>query len=101
MLFRSLAGKVDGLLKAILIFPAIVITVLLSIALAFGLGTLANLIGERLFPTQSGWKRICWGTLLLGVGGSVPFPGWFLLLPYAAWVGLGAFLLGLFQKTSG
>lgn len=96
----TLAEKVDGLLKAILIFPAVVIAAILSLALAFGLGSIANLIGERLAPAQPAWKRTLWGTLLLGLGGAVPLLGWFLLLPYAAWVGMGAFLLGFFQKTS-
>jgi len=79
--------------------PAILIAVILSIALCIGLVSMSNLIGERIAPTQSAWKRTFWGTLLLGLGSSVPLLGWFLLLPYAAWVGLGAFLLGFFQKT--
>ena len=97
----TLAEKVDGLLNAILIFPAIVIALILSIALGFGLGSISNLIGERLAPAQSTWKRTLWGTLLLGLGGSVPLLGWFLLLAYAVWIGMGAFFLGFFQKTSG
>lgn len=96
----SLSEKVDGLLKAILTFPALIIAVLLSIALSFGLGSISNLIGERLAPTRPTWQRTLWGTLLLGLGGSVPFVGWFLLLPYAAWVGMGAFIISFFQKTN-
>ncbi len=99
MALFSLAGKAEGLLKAILLLPAILIAVILSIALCIGLVSMSNLIGERLAPTQSAWKRTFWGTLLLGLGSSVPLLGWFLLVPYAAWVGLGAFLLGFFQKT--
>jgi hypothetical protein len=101
MTLFTLAEKVDGLFKAILILPAIVMAVILSIALGLGLVSISNLIGERLSPALSAWKRTFWGTLLLGLGGSVPILGWFLLLPYAAWVGMGAFLLGFFQKTSG
>ncbi len=99
MALFSLAGKAEGLLKTILLLPAILIAVILSIALCIGLVSMANLLGERLAPAQSAWKRTFWGTLLLGLGCSVPLLGWFLLLPYAAWVGLGAFLLGFFQKT--
>ena len=96
----SLSERVDGLLKVILLFPALVVTILLAIALSFGLGSMAQLIGERLAPTHSAWKRTFWGVLLLGLGGSVPLLGWFLLLPYAAWVGMGAFIIGFFQKTN-
>lgn len=96
----SLAEQVGDLLRAILLLPALFLTVLLAIALSFGLGSMAQLIGERLAPAQSAWKRTFWGVLLLGLGGSVPLLGWFLLLPYAAWVGMGAFIIGFFQKTS-
>jgi hypothetical protein len=96
----SLANKVDGLFKAILVFPAIGVTAILSIALSFGLGSMASLIGERFTPGQPAWKQVLWGTLFLGLGSSVPFVGWFLLLPYTAWVGVGAFIISLFKKTS-
>lgn len=96
----SLSERVEGLLKVILLFPALAFTVLLAIALSFGLGSMAALVGERLAPAQAAWKRTFWGALLLGLGGSVPLLGWFLLLPYAAWVGMGAFIIGFFQKTN-
>ncbi len=96
----SLSEQVGDLLRAILLFPALFLTILLAIALSFGLGSMAQLIGERLVPAQSAWKRTLWGALLLGLGGSVPLLGWFLLLPYAAWVGMGAFIIGFFQKTT-
>jgi hypothetical protein len=95
----SLSEQVGGLLRGILLLPALFLTILLSIALSFGLGSMGQLIGERLAPAQSAWKRTFWGALLLGLGGSVPLLGWFLLLPYAAWVGMGAFIIGFFQKT--
>jgi len=96
----SLSERADGLLKVILVLPALVITVILSIMLSFGLGSLAALVGERIAPTQPTWLRTLWGTLLLGLGSSVPLLGWFLLLPYAAWVGMGAFIIGFFQRTN-
>lgn len=96
----SLSERVDGLLKVILMLPALAIAVILSIMLSFGLGGLAALIGERIAPTRPAWQRMLWGTLLLGLGSSVPLLGWFLLLPYAAWVGMGAFIIGFFQKTN-
>jgi hypothetical protein len=96
----SLSDRLDGLLKTVLILPALVISIILSIMLGAGLGSMAVLVGERLVPAQSLWKRLFWGTLVLGLGSSVPLLGWFLLLPYAAWVGMGAFIIGFFQKNT-
>lgn len=97
MVLLIVAEQIDGLLKAILSFPALVIFTVLAITLSFGLTGVVNLIGERIAPTQSGWQRTLWGTLLLGIGCSVPLVGWFLLLPYAACAGIGAFITGFFQ----
>lgn len=96
----SLSESAGGLLKGILLLPALFLSALLAIGMSFGIGGMAALIGERLAPTQAAWKQILWGTLLLGLGSSMPFLGWFLLLPYAAWLGIGAFIIGFFQKTS-
>jgi hypothetical protein len=96
----SLTERAGDLLRVVLMLPALVISVILSIMLTFGLGSLAALIGERIAPTRPAWQRMLWGALLLGLGSSVPLLGWFLLLPYAAWVGMGAFIIGFFQKTS-
>jgi len=95
----SLSEQLGGVLRGILLLPALFLTVLLAIALSFGLGSMAQLLGERLAPARPVWQRTLWGTILLGLGGSVPLLGWFLLLPYAAWVGMGAFIIGFFQKT--
>lgn len=97
MVLLIVAEQTEDLLKAILSFPALAIFTVLAITLSFGLAGMVNLIGERVSPTQSGWRRTLWGTLLLGIGCSVPFVGWFLLLPYAACAGIGAFITGFFQ----
>ncbi len=99
--FFSIAEKVDGFLKVLLLLPSLLVTIILSTALSFGLCSMSQLIGERIAPTQSTWKHTLWGALLLGLGGSVPLVGWFLLLPCAAWVGMGAFIISFFQKTTG
>lgn len=99
LLLFSLGDRVDGLLKVILVLPALVIATTLCIALSFGLGGVANTLGERLAPTQSKWRQVLWGTLLLGLGCSLPFVGWFVLFPYAGWVGVGAFIVSFFQKN--
>lgn len=91
------AENTSDLLKLILTLPALVIFTVLLITLSFGLTGLVQLIGERIAPTQSIWRRTLWGTLLLGVGCAVPLAGWFLLLPYAACAGIGAFITSFFQ----
>lgn len=95
-----LSGKVDGLLKALLTIPALVLTTLLSLTLSLGLTAMANLIGERVAPAQHPWRRTLAGTLLLGFACAVPLVGWFLLFPYAGWVGIGAFILSYFQPAA-
>jgi len=99
LVFFSLGDKVGGPLKAVLMLPALVIIAALFVAVSFGLGGVANSLGERLAPDQSKWRQVLWGTLLLGLGCSVPIVGWFLLFPYAGWVGTGAFIISFFQKS--
>ena len=91
------ADKTSDLLKLILTIPALVIFAVLALTLSFGLTGMVNLIGERIAPAQSLWRRTLWGTLLLGIACAVPLVGWFLLLPYAACAGIGAFITGFFQ----
>jgi hypothetical protein len=98
MLF-SASERLEGLPKVIILLPALILMIILSIGLSFGLEIMSHLLGERVAPTQPVWKQIMMGTLLLGFGGVVPIFGWFLLLPYAAWTGLGAFIITQFQKT--
>lgn len=98
MLLFSLSEQADGLLKGILFVLALAITIILSVSLSFGLAGMATVIGERITPTQSPWRRTLWGALLLGLGCAVPLLGWFLLLPAAAWAGMGAFIIVYFQK---
>jgi len=94
-----LADKTDGLLKGLLTIPALLIAGLLSIGLCLGLAGVVNLVGERVAPGQSAWQRSLWGTLLLGLACVVPLVGWFLVLPYAGWVGIGGLVIGLFQPS--
>jgi hypothetical protein len=89
--------QTEGLLKVILATPALAIFTVLAIILSFGLTGMVNLVGERVAPSQSPWRRALWGTLLLGIGCSVPLVGWFLLLPYAACAGIGACITSFFQ----
>jgi hypothetical protein len=56
------------------------------------------LIGERLFPDHAIWKQILLGSICLSLACALPFVGWFLLLPYVGFVGIGAVILGFFER---
>jgi hypothetical protein len=94
----SISDKAGGFVKVILTIPALVITAGLAIMLSFGLTGTANLLGERILPEVGSWKRTVLGTAVLCFACSLPFAGWFLLFPYVGLVGIGAFILGLFQR---
>lgn len=94
----SVAGNAGNFVKVILIIPALVVTAALTIMLSFGLTGMVNLLGERILPEVSTWKRTVFGAVILTFACALPFVGWFLLLPYAGFVGIGAFILGLFQR---
>src|SRR5262245_54680356 len=88
----------NEVLRGLLSLPVIVLATVLGIGLSFGLAGMVELVGERLAPAQTAFRRTLWGTLALSLGSSIPFAGWFLLLPYAGLTGLGAFILGFFWR---
>jgi hypothetical protein len=94
----SLAENAGPFIKGLLTIPALLITAFLLIMLSFGLAGTANLLGERIFPDLPAWKQTVWGTVCLSFACAVPFVGWFLLLPYTGFIGVGAFILGFFQR---
>ena len=94
----SLAENAGSFIRVILTIPALLITATLAVMLSFGLAGMVNLLGERIFPEVTSWKRIIFGTAVLSFACALPLVGWFLLLPYAGFVGIGAFILGLFQR---
>jgi hypothetical protein len=49
---------------------------------------------------MSAWKRNLWSAVILCIACALPFVGWFLLLPYVAFTGIGATILGFFQRAS-
>jgi hypothetical protein len=98
LVLLSVSENTAGLLKAILTMPALLILALLAIVLSFGLAGMSNLIGERIFPDVPVWRQILWGTICLSLACALPFVGWFLLLPYVGFVGIGAVILGFFQR---
>ena len=94
----SISNNTTGLVKGIVFIPALFLTGVLLIGLSFGLTGMVGVLGERLFPDQSAWKRTLWSTLAFSFGIAVPVAGWFLLLPYIGLTGLGAFILSFFSK---
>jgi len=96
----SIAGNAGNFVKVILNIPALLITAALVIMLSFGLTGMVNLLGERILPEVVSWKRTAFGTMVLCFACALPFVGWFLLFPYVGFVGIGAFILGLFQRES-
>ena len=98
LLMFALGDATTGPLKAIITLPALfLLAVLLGLA-SFGMLSVVNMVGERLFPEQTLLIRIFGATLLLYLACALPFVGWFLLLPYLLTTGVGAVVLGFFQR---
>ncbi len=98
MVLLSIADKTGPFIKGVLTVPAVIILAFLGILLSFGLAGMSNLIGERIFPNFPVWKQYLWGTACLSLACVLPFVGWVLLLPYVSFVGIGAVILGFFQR---
>jgi hypothetical protein len=101
LLLFSLGDGTAGPLKVILTIPALFLLAALLGLASFGLLSIVNMVGERTVPDQSTLKQIFWGTFLLSLACALPFVGWFLLLPYVLMIGVGATILGFFQKGEG
>ncbi len=100
VLFAVSEGVENGVVKFILLVPALVITAVLAVLLSFGLSAMISILGERVFPELSDWRKTFWGTVILAFGSAIPTVGWFLLFPYIALTGFGAVILGFFQRDS-
>lgn len=105
VLFLSALGFGFGALAdatgaGVLQLPAVVLLGLLAILLTFGLTAVAVLLGSRLFPAASPFRRWLGGGIVLTLAALTPFVGWFGLLPYAAFLGSGGILLGLLRGAS-
>lgn len=98
MILLSVAENIEGAIKVILTIPALLIAALMTIILSFGLAGMVNLVGERIMPEHSSLKKTVWGSVMLTFASALPFVGWFLLLPYVAFLGFGAVILGFFQR---
>jgi len=100
LVLLSLAENAGAVVKGILTIPAVLIVAFLSIVLSFGLAGMSAFVGERIFPGLPAWKQLLWGTVCLALACSLPFVGWFLLLPYVGFVGFGAVILAFVQKEN-
>ena len=96
----SIANTGSGLISGILTIPALLITGFLTLLLTFGLSSIVNELGVRLFPDQAAWKQTVWGCAIMTFACALPFVGWFLLLPYIICLGVGATILGFFQRET-
>lgn len=99
-ILMALSENAGGALRVIALVPAVLIIGALAVAMSFGLTGTVNLIGERALPEASALKRTVWGTIFLGLACALPLVGWFLLLPYVGLTGIGAFIIGFFQRES-
>ena len=96
----SIANTGSGLISGILTIPALIITGFLTLLLTFGLSGIVTEIGVRLLPDHTAWKQTVWGSVTLTFACALPFVGWFLLLPYIICLGVGATILGFFQREA-
>ena len=100
LILLSLSNATGGPLAAILMIPGLILLGILLGLASFGLTCIVNRIGEQIMPEQNLLKRTFWGTLSLSLACGLPFVGWFLLLPYVLIIGVGAAILGFFQRNA-
>lgn len=92
------ANRVNEVARIGLLFPTVGVLVFLGILLSLGLTGMVKELGLRIAPEQESRKQLVVGSVLLVCACALPFVGWFLLLPYIAFTGIGATILGFFQK---
>lgn len=95
----SIAENTGPFIKGLLTIPALLILTFLTILLSIGLTSMVRVLSERIFPDLTSWKQTVWGSVVLCFACALPFVGWFLLLPCLAFIGIGATILGIVQKS--
>lgn len=95
----SLAENTGSFVRGILTIPALLILVFLTILLSTGLTSMVKVLSEKFFPDLTSWKQMLWGSVILCFACALPFVGWFLLFPFVSFIGIGATILGFFQKS--
>lgn len=87
------SGLADGTGIRLLRIPALFLFGLLTLMMTLGLTAVAFLVGGRLDPGSRPIRQQVWGSVALIVGSLTPLVGWLGVLPYAAFLGIGAFVL--------
>lgn len=100
LILLSLSNATGGPLAAIIMLPGLILLGILLGLASFGLTCIVNRIGEQIMLEQNLLKRTFWGTLFLSLACGLPFVGWFLMLPYVLIIGVGAAILGFFQRSA-
>jgi len=98
LLILTDGNRVPDVLRVILYFPTFLLSAILGVFLSLGLTAMVDILGERIFPGTNIIKRSVLGSVVLSFACALPFVGWFLLLPYVGLVGIGAMILGFFQR---
>jgi len=95
----SIAENTGPFIKGLLTIPALLILTILIALSSIGLTSVVKVISERIFPDLTSWKQMVWGSVVLCFACALPFVGWFLLLPVVGFIGIGATILGIVQKS--
>jgi hypothetical protein len=82
---------------AILLILAFLIGLALLLGILFGITAMVLLLKERLFPGQLGNRPFALAGVTATLACLTPYIGWFGLLPYIAFRGLGAFVIALVE----
>jgi hypothetical protein len=99
LILISISEQIDTeFIKGVVMLPALLLIGFILVMLTFGLAGMVSHIGEIVLPQASPWKQSAWGTVCLCFACVLPFAGWFLLFPYVSFIGIGAFILGIFQR---
>ena len=77
----------------ILAVPSLILLALFAIGVIFGGTALVRTIGKRLYPDREERTQMLRGGLITLLACTVPYIGWFILLPYLLLRGFGAFLM--------
>ena len=97
LLFLSLQESTGSDLA---VLPGLLILAILVAGLSFGLAAFVRLLGERLAPQQGPLPRAFIGGGVLVLSTALPIAGWFLLLPYIVFTGIGAFVLVVLARRN-
>lgn len=97
LVFFSIQESTGGDIFAL---PGLLIVAILVTALSFGLSAFARLLGERLAAQHGPILRGLIGGGILSLGSALPIAGWFLMLPYVIFTGIGGFVLVVLARRN-